>query len=220
MTRAAIFDMDGLLLDSEPLWWRAGVEVLRTVGVNLHDSQCHETIGLRTDAAVAHWFRRFPWQGKSPQVIAEQLHMRVLQLLRQAAQPLPGVTELMEFFSAQGIPMGLCSSSPYSVIDVVLDGLGLRQFLQVVYSAEDEPFGKPHPGPYLSCAARLGVPASRCIAFEDSCPGAQSAKAAGMKVVAVPNAASARTGNFDFCDARLEALTQFTPALLERLLPA
>jgi mannitol-1-/sugar-/sorbitol-6-/2-deoxyglucose-6-phosphatase len=219
-TRAAIFDMDGLLLDSEPLWWRAGVEVLRSVGVHLQDADVSQTIGLRTDAAVAHWYRRFPWAGKSCELIEAELQQRALVLISDLAQPLPGVMPLVQYLSEQGIAMGLCSSSPYTLIHAVLAKLRLSDYFRVVYSAEDEPFGKPHPGAYLSCAARLGVAAQRCVAFEDSLPGAQSAKAAQMKVVAVPNLESARSANFDFCDLRLESLAQFSPAMLAQLLPA
>lgn len=219
MNRAVIFDMDGLLIDSEPLWWRAGVEALRTVGVQLDDRDVSETIGLRTDAAVAHWFGRYPWTGKTQLQIEGEVTTRVAELIRDSAQPMPGARGLVDFLHQQRIPMGLCSSSPYPVIDAVLAKLQLRECLQVVYSAEDEPFGKPHPGAYLSCAARMGITPQRCIAFEDSLPGAQSAKAAQMKVVAVPNVESAKTGNFDFCDARLDSLVEFTPRMLAELLP-
>jgi mannitol-1-/sugar-/sorbitol-6-/2-deoxyglucose-6-phosphatase len=220
MNRAAIFDMDGLLVDSEPLWWRAGVEALAGVGVHLDDSHLNETVGLRTDAAVAHWFSRFPWSGKSRRQIEDEVQMRVLQLIRATARPLPGVRRLLDYLASQGLPLGLCSSSPYPVIHAVLDKLGLVDAFHVVYSAEDEPFGKPHPGAYLTCASRIGVAAARCVAFEDSLPGARSAKAAQMKVVAVPNPASAVTTSFEFCDARLGSLVEFTPELLAELLPA
>jgi HAD superfamily hydrolase (TIGR01509 family) len=220
MSRAAIFDMDGLLVDSEPLWWRAGIEALAGVGVHLDDSHLNETVGLRTDAAVAHWFSRFPWTGKSRRQIEDEVQMRVLQLIRATARPLPGVRRLLDYLASQGLPLGLCSSSPYPVIDAVLDKLGLADAFHVVYSAEDEPFGKPHPGAYLTCASRIGVAAARCVAFEDSLPGARSAKAAQMKVVAVPNPASAVATSFEFCDARLGSLVEFTPELLAELLPA
>jgi mannitol-1-/sugar-/sorbitol-6-/2-deoxyglucose-6-phosphatase len=127
---------------------------------------------------------------------------------------------LLKYLASQGLPLGLCSSSPYPVIDAVLDKLGLADAFHVVYSAEDEPFGKPHPGAYLTCASRIGVAAARCVAFEDSLPGARSAKAAQMKVVAVPNPASAVATSFEFCDARLGSLVEFTPELLAELLPA
>lgn len=216
MSRAVIFDMDGVLIDSEPLWWRAGVEALCTVNVLLGDHHFGETLGLRTDVALTHWYKRYPWTGKSLQQIAQEVKDRVLRLIGEEGQALPGVLGLLRFLSQQHIPMGLCPSSPYEVIHAVLDRLGVWQHFQVVHSAEDEPLGKPHPGAYLSCAARLGVPASQCIALEDSLVGAVSAKAACMKVIAVVH--GIRSTVFDFCDVRLDSLTEFTPALLNELL--
>jgi mannitol-1-/sugar-/sorbitol-6-/2-deoxyglucose-6-phosphatase len=217
MSRAAIFDMDGVLINSEPLWWRAGVEVLRGVDVHLGDHHFRETMGLRTDVALAHWYKRYPWAGKSLQQLEQEVKDRVLSLISDEGHALPGVHALIRFLSEQRIPIGLCSSSPYQVIHAVLDRLGIRQNFQVVHSAEDEPVGKPHPGAYLSCAARLGVPAPRCIAFEDSVAGAVSAKAARMKVIAVLQGVPSTA--FDFCEVRLNTLIDFTPALFNQLLP-
>jgi mannitol-1-/sugar-/sorbitol-6-/2-deoxyglucose-6-phosphatase len=217
MNRAAIFDMDGVLINSEPLWWRAGVEALRTVDVRLDDHHFRETLGLRTDAALAYWYERYPWTGKSLQQIEQEVQERVLNLIADEGQELPGVRAVIRFLSEQRVPIGLCSSSSYHVIHAVLERLGIGKHFQVVHSAEDEPLGKPHPGAYLSCAARLGVPAPRCIAFEDSVAGAVSAKAAQMKVIAVLQ--GVRSTVFDFCDIRLDTLIEFTPDLLSQLLP-
>ena len=218
MSRAVIFDLDGVLINSEPLWWRAGVEALRTVGVHLADHHSSETLGLRTDVALAHWYERYPWAGKTLDQIEQEVQVRVLQLIYEQGQPLPGVLSLLQMLDERRVPIGLCSSSPYRVIDAVLDKIGVKQHFQVVHSAEDEPLGKPHPGAYLSCASRLCVPAHRCIAFEDSLAGAISAKAAQMRVVAVLQ--GARSTVFDFCDLKLDTLSDFTPDLLNRLAPA
>jgi sugar-phosphatase len=209
--------MDGILINSEPLWWRAGVEALRTVGVHLTDHQLGETIGLSTDAALTHWFERYPWVGKTLTQLGQEMQDRVLELIDEEAEPLSGVQALVRFLDDQGVPIGLCSSSPYPVIDAVLTKIGLKQYFRVIYSAQDEPLGKPHPGAYLSCAAQLCVPARRCIAFEDSLVGAISAKAAQMKVIAVLQ--GARSTVFDFCDLRLDTLSDFSLDLLDQLLP-
>ena len=218
MSRAAIFDMDGVLIDSEPLWWRAGVEALRTVGVHLTERHFGETMGLRTDEALTHWYERYPWVDKSLGEIEQEVQERVLKLIYEQGQPLPGVRAVVRLLTAQGAPIGLCSSSPYPVINAVLDKIDIKQHFRVVYSAQDEPFGKPHPGAYLSCASRLCVPACRCIVFEDSLAGAIAAKAAQMKVVAVLQ--GNRSTVFDFCDLRLDTLSNFTVDLLNQFTSA
>ena len=217
MRNAVIFDMDGLLIDSEPLWWQAGVEVLRTVGVDLDDSRSYETMGLRTDAALEHWFSLFPWTGKSFQEIEQEVNSRVIQLIGEHAEPLPGVHGTIDLLSKHRIPMGVCSSSPHAVIETVLTALGLQSTIQVVHSAESEPIGKPHPSAYLSCAKRMKVHPHRCLAFEDSVRGAAAAKAAEMKVVAVPSGRDYESTTFDFCDMRLRSLTEFDESHLFQL---
>jgi mannitol-1-/sugar-/sorbitol-6-/2-deoxyglucose-6-phosphatase len=220
MKTAVIFDMDGLLVNTEPLWWQAGAETLRTVGVDLDDNRSVETMGLRTDAALEHWFRLFPWKGKSLLQVEQEITSRVLLLVGEHAKALPGVYEVIELFAERAIPMGVCSSSPYAVIKVVLKALGLESAIRVAYSAENEPFGKPHPAPYLSCAKQMGVAPRNCIAFEDSLNGAIAAKRAEMTVVAVPSCADSTATTFDFCDLQLRSLSEFSESLLAQLLIA
>lgn len=218
MKKAVIFDMAGLLVDSEPLWWLAGVEALRTVGVNLDDSRSRETMGLGMDVALRHWFSLFPWTGKTIPQIAQEVTSRVIQLIAERAKPLPGVFDVIHLLSEQKIPMGLCSSSPHAVIAAVLSKLDLQSTIRVAYSAEDEPMGKPHPGAYLSCAKQIGVHPHYCVAFEDSLYGAIAAKAAEMKVVAVPSGNDHKSTMFDFCDMQLRSLTQFNASSFSKLL--
>jgi mannitol-1-/sugar-/sorbitol-6-/2-deoxyglucose-6-phosphatase len=218
MKTAVIFDMDGLLVNTEPLWWKAGVETLRTVGVDLDDCRSVETMGLRTDAALEHWFRLFPWKGKSLLQVEQEITSRVLQLIVEHATALPGVYEVVQLFADRSIPMGVCSSSPYAVIMVVLKALGLESAIRVAYSAENEPFGKPHPGAYLSCAKQLGAAPGDCIAFEDSLYGAIAAKRAAMTVVAVPSCTDSTAKTFGFCDLQLCSLSEFGEPLLTRLI--
>jgi mannitol-1-/sugar-/sorbitol-6-/2-deoxyglucose-6-phosphatase len=218
MRNAAIFDMDGVLIDSERLWWQAGADALRTVGVDLEVSRLYETMGLRTDAALAHWFQLFPWTGKSMQEIEWEVTFRVIELIKEHAEPLPGVYDTIQLLSEHGIPIGLCSSSPHLVIGAVLKALGLESQIRVACSAEDELLGKPHPAAYLTCARQIGIDPQRCIAFEDSLRGTIAAKAAEMKVVAIPSGSDRESTKFDFCDLRLRSLTEFDESLLCQLL--
>lgn len=210
--------MDGVLIDSEPFWVQAEMEGFSTVGVELTPELCACTTGLRLDATVCYWYDRFPWRGKSRERVALEIRERVTELIRVHALPLDGVEQILAFASEYHLPMGLCSSSPYAIIWEVVDRLNLRDHLSVVYSAEDEPFGKPHPGAYMTTAALLGVPCARCLVFEDSLNGAISAKAARMKVVAVPQGGQCMSTRFDFCDAKIASLADFNEDALRRML--
>ena len=215
---ACIFDLDGLLIDSEPIWRRAEREVFATVGVNLTDELCRQTTGLRIHDAVEYWFRSHPWKGKSRAHLVEEIVARVAELLGTHAEPLPGATQAVRWLADLRIPLAICSSSSLALIEIAAAGLDIRPRFQLVYSTEAETQGKPHPAGYLSCASRLRVSPQQCIVFEDSVNGALAGKAAGMRVVAVPASDTPDVAAFDFCDRRLRDLTEFTPRMLGELL--
>ncbi len=194
---AAIFDMDGLLVDSEPLWQEAEIEVFAGVGVHLTRSDCAQTKGRRVDDTVAHWFGLRPWQGPGPAEIERRLVLRVAELIREKAEPKDGVGHALEFFANRGLKRALASSSPRTIIDAVLERLGLDGAFEVVHSGADEPLGKPDPAVYLTTAARLGVAPGACVALEDSVPGMIAAKRAGMRCIVVPDASSSLPGDED-----------------------
>lgn len=212
--RAAIFDMDGLLIDSEPLWRRAEVAVFASVGVALDERMCRQTTGMRLDAAVMHWFERFPWQGKSPEALAEELVLRVREEVGRNGVCMPGVTSTLEAVRTAGWRIGLASSSPLELIRFVVAQLGIADYFDVCCSAVDESVGKPDPAVYLTAARGLGVPPARCVAFEDSVPGIRSAKSAGMRVVAVPDPEHSNDPAFGLADLRLRSLTEFSREVL------
>lgn len=186
---ACIFDMDGLLIDSEPLWRRAEIAAMARVGVPLDDDLCKETMGLRLDEMVAYWRRRFPWNGVSDAVMGATILDGVMELIATEGAALPGVHELLGRLTRMGVPLGLASSSPLSLIEAVVQKLGLGGLFQVLGTAVEEQKGKPDPAVYLSTAARMGVAPGRCLAFEDSPAGVSAARDAGMTVVAVPSGA-------------------------------
>jgi sugar-phosphatase len=200
---AVIFDMDGVLVDSEPLWQEAEIEVFAGVGVELTAERCQETMGLRIDEAVDHWWVRHPWPGPSPIEVAEAIVARVTELIAERAEPLPGVHEAIAAARRVG-PIALASSSPRRLIDAVLARFDLD--FDVVHSAEDEAFGKPHPAIYLTTADRLGVAPTRCLAVEDSVNGVVAAKAARMACVAIPEPSLRGDRRFGVADAVLDSL--------------
>ncbi len=186
MIEAIIFDMDGVLIDSEPFWQQAEIEVFATVGIQLTHEMCRQTMGLRIDEVVNYWFQRQPWSSPAQLTIAEQIVHRVEALIRAQGSPKAGVHEILEFLTTQPVTIALATSSAYTLIDAVMDGLGIRSYFRILYSATDEEYGKPHPGVYLTAANRLNIAPTACLAIEDSVNGVLAAKAARMTCLAIP----------------------------------
>ena len=214
--QAVIYDLDGLLIDSEPCWMQAEVEVLGALGVPLTVERCRETTGLRMDEAVAYWASRYPWTGASlEQVVGRILH-RVLALLAERAPLKIGVRESLAVVRRAGLRVAVASSSPLGLIQGALERVGLRDAFEQVVSAEGERFGKPHPAVYLTAAARLGVPPEVCLALEDSVNGVYSATGAGMQCIAVPERWPVDP-RFSAADAIIPSLLELDAALLGRV---
>lgn len=220
MFKAAIFDMDELLVDSGALWGEVETEIFSEVGIRLTEEMCAETVGLRIDGIVGHWYRKFPWQTPDPADVAQRIRSRIAHLARQRSRAMAGAEDAIRLLARRGIPLGLCSSSPMMVIEATLEGLRARGAFQTLHSADEEPLGKPHPGAYLSTAAKMGVAPRDCLAFEDSFVGSLAAKSAGMTVVAIPSAKDFGDPRFSFCDAVLPSLALFDERLLESLAAA
>lgn len=207
--QAAIFDMDGLLVDTEPLWRIAEVDVLGALGVPLTDALAHTTTGMRVDEVVAHWRVRHPWQGPSDQQVADDILDAVTALIVREGVLLPGVLATLVQVKAAGLRVGLASSSPLRLIETVLGHFDLRPWFERWLSAEHEPYGKPHPAVYLRAAAALEVAPTTCIAFEDSFNGLLAAKSARMRCVLVPAPAAREDLRWGIADAVLDSLEDF-----------
>jgi mannitol-1-/sugar-/sorbitol-6-/2-deoxyglucose-6-phosphatase len=212
-----VFDLDGLLIDSEPFWRQAEMEVFDTVGLHLTEVETRRTMGLRIDDAVRYWWDRHPWTGKEPADVEREMTARVAELISARGEPMPGALEAIALCGRRSLPVAVCSGSYAVVIAAALRRLGIESHVTVWHSAEWEPLGKPHPGAYLSTAAKLGLDPVGCVAVEDSFNGAISAKAARMRVVAVPEPAAEDSPRWGFCDAVLPSLVDFDDALLRSL---
>jgi sugar-phosphatase len=184
---AIVFDLDGVLVDSEPLWHVAELEVFRALGVPLTTEGCLETTGLRVDAVVRHWHARHPWSAPDLAEVEARVVERVAALIAERAQPMAHARAAVEDARVRGLRLGLASSSPVRVIEAALERLGLRAALACVRSAEQLARGKPDPAVYLLACADLAVEPARAVAVEDSQSGILAARAAGMRVVAVPD---------------------------------
>ena len=212
-----IFDMDGLLIDSEPWWQEAGMETLREFNVTLEPIQYHHTTGLRTPEWLDYWFGHFGIDKKLIPAAAEALHENVFEKIRDYAEPMPGVHSALELFRKHDFRIGLATSSPLSLAKIVTDKLGIGDYFDAVTSAGDLPYGKPHPQVYMDCATALSSNPLDCLAFEDSFNGLIAAKAARMKCVAIPVADQFSLAKWGAADLKLRSLSDFTGVHLEQL---
>lgn len=181
-----IYDMDGVLTDSEPLWKIALEEVFNKLGCNLTKQDFQRTVGLRIDEVVAYWHNEVKWIGPTNQEVEKSIINKMIHLLNTHSKPLPGVLESLEYFKSKGLKIGLATSSYSVLIDCVLDTLNIRHYFDYTYSAENERYGKPHPGVYLHVAEKLDLNPRHCLVVEDSFTGVIAGKAARMFVVCVP----------------------------------
>jgi len=214
MIEAVIFDMDGLLIDSEPLWQEAEIKVFSTVGVPLTMDMTTQTTGLRTDEVVGYWHKRYPWEAPTQQEVSKQIDETVIALIREKGMPMPGVNEAFSICEKAHLPIAIASSSPMLLISTVLEKFGLSDKVKIIHSAHDEAYGKPHPAVYISTADELGVHPDHCLTFEDSANGVLAAKAAKMKCIAIPEPALRGDKRFGIADMILHSLHDFNSEML------
>lgn len=210
-----IFDMDGLLIDSEPFWQEAGKETLQIYGAVLEQDQYDTTTGLRTREWIDWWFQHFDIDKK----YALDAEAKVLELaiakIHSHAIALPGVEYILDFFKAKQFRIGLATSSPELLIKVVVEKLGIEHMFDGFSSAENLVHGKPHPEVYLDCARTLNVNPLQCICFEDSVNGMIAAKAARMKCAVIPFSEQRHDKRFGLADLQLSSLLDFTDYQLD-----
>ena len=180
-----IFDVDGLMADSEPLHRAAWHELGRQCGFPTYPTDAAESLGQRVieNLRMRHAQGRFT---PAPEEMLDHYHAILIDLIRLRLRPKPGLREALNFVREQEWRCGTASSGDRVYIDVVLNVLGVRSCFQAVATGEEVVEGKPHPALYLLAAERLGVPPAECVALEDSPRGVRAAKAAGMRCIAVP----------------------------------
>lgn len=212
---AVIFDMDGLLIDSEPLWDRAELEVIAGLGVDIsRRDELPDTLGLRIDMVVELWFAQQPWNGPDRREVTDRIISRALSLVEEERPLLPGVREAVALCKSHGLKVGLASASPLHMLEKVLTMFDLRDSFDALVSAETLPLSKPHPQVYLDCAARLGVDPLTCVALEDSVNGMIASKAARMRAIVIPAEEGQQDPRFALANVRLHSLEELTIAHL------
>lgn len=212
-----IFDMDGLLIDSEPLWQEAGKEILALYNATLTEEQYHASTGLRTKEWIHWWFSHFRIDLAHCENAEKQIVDAALYKIGKNGIAMPGVDYVFNFFRKKNFKIGLASSSPISLIEVVAEKLEIKPFLHAMSSAESLQFGKPHPQVFLDCAEQLNVSPLSCVVFEDSFNGVIAAKAARMKCVAVPAADFRNDARWSIADLKIDSLSEFDEVEFSKL---
>ena len=183
---AIIFDMDGLLVDSERVWHIAEDEVFASRGLEYTDELRASIIGLRMDEFMAKLQAHFRIEEPLADLTAE-VNANMLRMIPTMVQPQPGAAELLQLVQQRGWPVAIASSSPMTIIDATLRCQGWDDVFRLRCSADNVARGKPAPDVYLQAAQLLGVAPHNCLALEDSPNGARAAIAAGMTCYAVPD---------------------------------
>ncbi|MFW5389241.1 hexitol phosphatase HxpB [Yersinia sp. 2542 StPb PI] len=209
--KAAIFDMDGLLIDSEPLWLQAELDIFTNLGLDTSSrDSLPDTLGLRIDLVVKLWFQAMPWQGPSQAEVCNQIIVRAIELVEETRPVLPGVEYALDLCRQQGLKIGLASASPLRMQELVLDMLGVRNQFDCLVSAEYLPYSKPHPEVYLNAAADLGIDPLQCVTLEDSVNGMIATKAARMRSIVIPSLEYRADPRWVLADIKLESLEQLS----------
>lgn len=183
---AIIFDMDGVLIDSEPLWKIAMDRVFKSIGSQLTPQDFQRTVGLRIDEVVHFWNLDQQWNVVDENAVIDKIIDEMVELISEKPIALPGVRSTLQYLQSIEMPVAMATSSPLALLNAVVDGLKIRTYFQFLVSAENESHGKPHPAVYLTAADKLGINPTKCLVIEDSLNGIISAKAARMKVVCIP----------------------------------
>ena len=206
---AVIFDMDGVLIDSEPLWKIAMEEVFSSLGSTLTKADFQKTVGLRIDEVIHFWNVTEKWGVVDESQVEQDIISKMEELIIKNPFPLKGVIETLEFLKAKDVKVGLATSSSKRLINAVLNSLNINHYFDFTWSAEDESHGKPHPAVYLSVAKALNVSSTKCLVIEDSYNGVISGLAARMKVVCIPEKTHFPNPKLALADFQFDSMEEF-----------
>lgn len=210
MIEAVIFDMDGVLIDSEPMWKEAEKKVFSSLGVDITEALSAKTASMTTQEVTQFWYELYPWQGKTLAQVENEVVDYVAHLILEKGTSIKGVKEALHFFKDKKVKVGLSTNAPSRLIPIVLNTLGIADYFQAISSSEFEEKGKPDPAVYLSTAQKLNVDPLTCVVFEDSFSGICAARNANMRVVAVPSSKEFMDNKFALAHMKIRSLEEFS----------
>ncbi len=183
---AVIFDMDGLIIDSEPLWRKAEIEAFKEIGFQFSEQMCVQTMGMRIDEVVHYWWLKLKWSSPSESKVVNSIQSKMIEFIKKDGELLPGVLSSLKLLKKHQIPVALASSSAMILINTVIESLEIKKYFNIVHSAENEPAGKPDPSVFLTTAKLLSIVPENCLVLEDSKAGMNAGLNANMKTIVIP----------------------------------
>lgn len=209
LIKTVIFDMDGVLVDSEPLWRQAKVNAVARFGGTITEQLAYQSTGLRIDEIADYWIRYCGLDPQCSKDLQTAILDEVIEQINSKGALLPGVLDTLQWLSQTDLKIGLASSSPLRLIEAVLEAFNIKKYFEIYVSAEHLTHGKPHPQVYLNAAQKLSTEPHLCVAIEDSVNGLIAAKAAKMTAICVPEPGQENNPRFGIADIKLASLEQF-----------
>ncbi|MCX7771590.1 MAG: HAD family phosphatase [Clostridia bacterium] len=198
MIKAVVFDMDGVIIDSEPIHIEIDVQVMRDLGKEPAPSEIYEFIGVRNEEMWATLIERHSIPETVEQLLARQKVYKQKRYFDEPLEPIPGIPELVRSIKESGLKIALATSSPKYFAEHVLKSVGIYSYFDALMTGDDISKSKPDPEIYIKAAKALDVEPGECVAIEDACLGIKSAKGAGLNCIAFQNPNS---GNQDTTQA-------------------
>ena len=209
--KAIIFDMDGVIIDSEHLWRQVMIKSFTKIGIPFTEDHCRITTGMRFKDVITYWFNKYAITTIDAKEFDAMVINELADHIKNNGKPMEGVFEALHFFKSNKYKIALGTSSDIKLMNTVVDALNIRDFFDVLCSAELLPYGKPHPEVFLNCAIRLNIANNQCLVIEDSVNGVIAGKAAQMKVVAIPEHENKDNPKFAIADYKIDSLLDLIP---------
>jgi HAD superfamily hydrolase (TIGR01509 family) len=214
MIRALIFDMDGLMIDTEPMYWEVGRAIAREYGKTVADDTLRKMMG-RERLASSTIFAQETGVPLSGEQVMHKREQMMLERFKAGIEPMPGLREILNRFRGK-MKLGVATSSPRMLVQAALPAMGLAEYFDAVTAGDEIVHGKPHPEIYLTTMAKLEVTPPFCVVLEDAPAGALAGKRAGAHVIAVPSALTAQEDFSTVSDVRVSKLVE-AAGIIERL---